>query len=100
MYENGFLSPQGNFYECDGYFHMTTAEKICDSIGAEYKNGFLAEQKLFHLGWIELKTYDALAMFSRHRPMTKQQHDWLINNYHHFHSDKQRAVDYLLDVGW
>ena len=49
----GWLSPDGEFFPCESYSHIATAERIVNKIGLIEK-GIRSEDKLRSLGWIAI----------------------------------------------
>ena len=53
----GYLSPDGKFYTCNYWEHMSLAVRICHEItGTEFYSGFKAEQYLLDIGYLVIRS--------------------------------------------
>ena len=58
----GWLSPEGQLYECDYFEHLSLAREIAEKIGASYEELYLADKYLLNNGWVHL----SITMFLGH----------------------------------
>ena len=95
----GFISPGGEFYECDRYNHMNTANRI---LGNEY--GIECNtpvDTLSSLGWVVIQSgfvgfvgndIDSIPS------LTNEQKDFLLLNLHEFNSLQRLSCEMCIDI--
>ena len=104
---NGFLSPQGDYYECENTPHIKKAMELLNSIyHINAKNGVEAEEYLFKHNWIAIREGDILSYIGQPIDkysnscyhLTKNQIDFLNNIYGKVNKDCQRSIDLIFDI--
>ena len=101
----GFLKPDGQFIECGEFKHLEIAAKLLREETGEVTCGLVdAEKALFDMGWIQVYRYGVMGHIGRKAKktgrvvhLTKEQIDWLHDNYDSFPEEKQRRVDFMID---
>ena len=105
----GILAPDGTFYTCTTYEHLSMSQHICINILSNVPNniqvkGVACEEYLHHMGYVTVRARDVYGLIgypNKDRQivhLTKQQRDWLVSEYENMPEDKRKTVDYMLDV--
>ena len=100
----GFLSPEGVLTECVSWGHLSKAEEICKQLGIKTRNGVEAEQYLMNKGYIVVRAQDVYGLIGYKNNedtliyLTPEQKKWLEDNYSSMPPEKQKSVDYMIDV--
>ena len=77
----GWLSPTGDFYECEEYDHIWKAKELIEAYGYDYdKNNNWADDVIMSHGWVHI-TMSRLSnelMIFWDKPLTSAQKDFLL----------------------
>lgn len=111
MNKVGILSPTGEFYPCENFEHLILAKELSDKIHMDKNlppiiNMVDCEDYLQKIGYIIVRAKDVYARVGwlddnkQVIRMTKEQKDWLEENYQYFNKIKQGYVDELIKQGY
>ena len=87
MTKIGFLSPEGEFWECEYTKHSIVANKILMKMNIMSSN---PEEDIANLGWVLLQNnFAGIPSTNKNIPFTDAQIDWIMKNYEYLNK-KQR----------
>lgn len=102
----GILSPDGEFYECEPYGHMTLSRWICEEKGISLNGLYgLAEDALLKNNYIVFRAKDCYKSFWNEKGcriyVTEQQLKFILSNKGNWNNDSQAldVLDILKDDG-
>ena len=108
-FDVGFLKPDGTLIVCDSYEHLDKAFDICKELEIPCNNRMDAEQELFKLGWIEIRSRDIMSRIGvfirdsdgnftgRQYHLTNEQKKYLTDHYEDYNDGLRQSIDELID---
>lgn len=97
----GFLSPEGNFYECSSWEHTSKAAELCEELYSKtFHIGQIAEDYLLSLGYMVLRVRDAyMAYLDKDKKwivLSGKQIEWLTTNADSFNEGQKKDINEIL----
>ena len=108
-FKTGFLKPNGTLIPCESYEHTIKAFVICEALNIPCRSGIDAEDKLFDLGYVEIRARDVIHRIGLHkldkdgnvldevRHLTEEQRAYLTQHYEEYNDILRGSVDELMD---
>lgn len=91
----GLLSPEGKFYECDSYGHLSLAEDLCATLykKTDFYHSVECEDYLIKKGFI---VFQARHVYNGFFEITKEQFDFIKSHTDDFNESQRIEVNNLL----